>query len=225
MGTVTQNYNKILSKIRDYENFYTRKSGDVNLVAVSKTFSEENIAPLLKLGHRIFGENRVQEASSKWINLKKLYQNVELHLIGPLQSNKVNQALEIFDCIQTIDREKIALKIKSSIEQNQMFRKKNFKFMIQVNTGMELQKSGISTFEAKKFCEWCKNDLRLNIVGLMSIPPIDEPPEKHFSNLNNIASECKLYEKSMGMSNDFKTAIEKGATFVRIGSAIFGKRT
>lgn len=219
MNNILLNYKQIIEKIDSCKK-KNRNDLDVNLTVVSKTFSAEVIEPLILEGHKIFGENKVQEASSKWENLKKKYNNIRLHLIGPLQTNKVNLALKTFDTIETIDREKLAVKIKNSSENLN----KEFEFFVQVNTGNESQKSGIELNKTKSFTDWLINDLKLNVTGLMCIPPFDEDPTNHFKLLRQKKLECSLRHLSMGMSNDFEQAIIAGTTFVRVGSAIFGKR-
>lgn len=219
MNNTLLNYKQIIEKIDSCKK-KNRNDLDVNLTVVSKTFSAEVIEPLILEGHKIFGENKVQEASSKWENLKKKYNNIRLHLIGPLQTNKVNLALKTFDTIETIDREKLAVKIKNSSENLN----KEFEFFVQVNTGSESQKSGIELNKTKSFTDWLINDLKLNVTGLMCIPPFDEDPTIHFKLLRQKKLECSLRHLSMGMSNDFEQAIIAGTTFVRVGSAIFGKR-
>jgi pyridoxal phosphate enzyme (YggS family) len=190
----------------------------VKLLGVSKTQPSEAIEILINAGLFCFGENRVQEAKAKWPPLKQRHKNIELHLIGPLQSNKVKEALELFDVIQTIDRPKLAeaiAKIESSGSK---------RFFIQVNTGDEPQKSGIATKEADAFIEYCKIDLKLPIAGLMCIPPVDQLPAPHFALLRQIALRHDLTELSMGMSDDWQTAIRMGSTCVRLGRALFGER-
>ena len=222
MNKIISNYKNIINEIKSYEKEFYESVKNIDLVAVSKTFPAEKIELILNLGHRVFGENRVQEAAEKWPILKKNFDNVELHLIGPLQSNKAKTALEIFDVIQTLDREKIVLKIKEFKENDEQ--KKVHKFFIQVNTGNEQQKAGIEPDKLIDFVSWCKNDVNLEISGLMCIPPINEPSAKHFKILSSLAKKSSLRFLSMGMSNDFKEAIEFGATHVRVGSGIFGKR-
>ena len=222
MNKIVSNYKNIINEIKSYEKEFYESEKNINLVAVSKTFSAEKIELILNLGHRVFGENRVQEAVEKWPELKKKFDNVELHLIGPLQSNKAKIALEIFDVIQTLDREKIVLKIKEFKESYE--NKKSHKFFIQVNTGNEEQKAGIEPDKLTDFVSWCKNDVNLDISGLMCIPPINESSAKHFKILSSLAEKSSLKFLSMGMSMDFKEAIEFGATHVRVGSGIFGKR-
>ncbi len=186
------------------------------IVAVSKNHGREKILPLLEYGHRIFGENRVQEALGKWPELKAEYPGVELHLIGPLQSNKVKDALGIFDVIETVDREKIAIALSRE--------EKKIDLLIQVNTGEEPQKAGIIPREADGFIKFCIHDLGLGIKGLMCIPPLDDPPALHFGLLRKISMRNSLKTLSMGMSGDFETAAAMGATHLRIGTAIFGER-
>ena len=222
MNKIVSNYKNIINEIKSYEKEFYESAKKIDLVAVSKTFPAEKIELILNLGHRVFGENRVQEAAEKWPILKKKFDNVQLHLIGPLQSNKVKIALEVFDVIQTLDREKIVLKIKEFKENYEQ--KKAHKFFIQVNTGNEQQKAGIEPNKLIDFVSWCKNDVNLEIAGLMCIPPINESGTKHFKILSSLAKKSSVKFLSMGMSNDFKEAIEFGATHVRVGSGIFGKR-
>ena len=222
MLEIITNYNKIINQISVSEKKHKDIEYKAKLIAVSKTFESKKIIPLLDIGHKIFGENRVQEAYEKWMPLKKIYTSIELHLIGPLQSNKVNQALEVFDCIQTLDREKIVKKIHDYLLTRKDLQKR--KFMIQINTGSEKQKSGIEVNIAKDFLTWCKENTCLDIIGLMCIPPQEEQPELHFKVLNDLADKLLLEHRSMGMSGDFNKAIEYKATYLRLGSAIFGSR-
>ena len=223
MNKILSNYHEILKQIRFCERNLDGKYCETNLIAVSKQFPKETIQILINKGHKIFGENKVQEAQSKWIDLKRENpeKKIELHLIGPLQSNKANLALDIFDVIQTVDREKIALKLNKYLEEKTDVKKK---FLIQVNIGDEKQKSGIEENLVQQFFRWCSNDLKLNIIGLMCIPPFGEPPEPFFKRLRNLCDQLNLKHASMGMSNDFESAIEHGATFVRVGTGIFGER-
>ena len=221
MDDIVLRYNEICKQIKEAK----AKNSIVRLIAVSKTFGESKIIPLLEAGHKIFGENKVQEAHKKWTNLKNIYENVNLHLIGPLQSNKVTQALEIFDCIQTLDREKIAKKISSSLENNEKFKKKKIEFMIQVNIGNEEQKSGINLNVLEEFNKFCKFDLKLNVIGLMCIPPFSELPDEYFKILKNLCIKNNIEYCSMGMSNDYLKAVEYGTSYVRIGTGIFGSRS
>jgi PLP dependent protein len=194
--------------------------GDVRLIAVSKTFPAEDIVPVLEAGHRVFGENRVQEAKSKWPALRQRFPGVELHLIGPLQSNKAREAVELFDVIHTIDRPKIAAAIAAEIVRQG----RRPKLFIEVNTGEEPQKAGIAPLELAGFIRHCRDELKLEIAGLMCIPPQDEEAAVHFAFLGKLAAENGLSQLSMGMSADFETAVQLGATHVRVGSAIFGER-
>ena len=225
MNKILSNYHEILKQIRFCQRNLNRKYCETELIAVSKQFPKETIQILINKGHKIFGENKVQEAQSKWIDLKRENpeKKIELHLIGPLQSNKANLALDIFYLIQTVDREKIAFKLNKYLEEKADTKKK--KFFIQVNIGDEKQKSGIEQNLAQQFFKWCSNDLKLNIMGLMCIPPFGEPPEPFFKRLRNLCDQLNLKHASMGMSNDFESAIEHGATFIRVGTRIFGKRS
>ncbi|WP_374832079.1 YggS family pyridoxal phosphate-dependent enzyme [Paenochrobactrum pullorum] len=197
-----------------------REANSVSLIAVSKFFDDDSIRPALENGQCIFGENRVQEAQGKWPNLREEYQGIELHLIGPLQSNKAAEAVALFDVIQTIDREKIASAIAQEIKKQG----RSPKLYVQVNTGLEPQKAGISPLETVAFIKHCQSEHDLQIEGLMCIPPIDENPGPHFALLQKLAREAGVEKLSMGMSSDYETAIAFGATSVRVGSAIFGDR-
>ena len=190
------------------------------LVAVSKKQNEEKVIEALEASQKYFGENRVQEAQKRWPLKIQQYENLQIRLIGPLQTNKVKQALDLFDVIETIDREKLAKEIANNFNENV----KTKSFFIQVNTGSEIQKSGIEPLQSDSFIKYCKEDLRLPVVGLMCIPPLNEEPAMHFALLKKIADRNNLSELSMWMSNDFKEAIKFGATSVRVGSAIFGER-
>lgn len=193
---------------------------EVTLIAVSKTFDGDHIEPALVAGHRHFGENRVQESQKKWPDLKQKYPDTRLHLIGPLQSNKAADAVELFDVIHTVDREKIAKSLAGEMKKQDRI----LDVYIQVNTGKEPQKAGILPQEADAFISRCIEHHGLNVVGLMCIPPVDENPELHFQLLSEMASKHGLEEVSMGMSSDYQQAIKAGATCVRVGSAIFGSR-
>ena len=197
-----------------------RSPDDIKLIAVSKTFAADAIRPVLEAGQRIFGENRVQEAQGKWPELRADFPDVDLHLIGPLQSNKTKDAVALFDAIHTVDRPKIA----KAIADEMRAQAKQLQLYVQVNTGEEEQKAGVMPADAKSFVEMCRNELKLDIAGLMCIPPIDEEPALHFAFLSKLAQETGLEGLSMGMSADFDTAIKFGATHVRVGSAIFGSR-
>jgi pyridoxal phosphate enzyme (YggS family) len=197
-----------------------RDPQDVTLVCVSKTFAAPDIAPVIGAGERVFGENRVQEALEKWPPLKASHPGVELHLIGPLQSNKAHEAVLFFDVIETVDREKIAKTLVSEIQKTS----RHPRLYVQVNTGAEAQKAGVLPQEADHFIASCRKDYGLEISGLMCIPPLDDQASPHFALLNLIAKRNGIAVLSMGMSGDFERAIQLGATHVRIGSAIFGHR-
>lgn len=197
-----------------------RQASDITLIAVSKTFPAEDIAPLLFAGHKDFGENRVQEGKAKWPDLKAQYPDCRLHLIGPLQSNKAAEAVRLFDSIHTIDRPKLARVVAEEMRKQQ----RQVELFVQVNTGEEAQKSGVLPAEADGFIRACREDLGLGIDGLMCLPPIDEEPSLHFALLAKIATRNGLSKLSMGMSGDLEKAIAFGATHVRVGTAIFGAR-
>lgn len=192
----------------------------VNLIAVSKQQPDEKIEAALATGHRLFGENRVQEAQNRWQARRADYPDLQLHLIGPLQSNKAADAVALFDVIETIDREKIAKAVAGEITKQQ----KQMSCFVQVNTGMETQKSGIAPEEVAEFVAYCQQDLELAITGLMCIPPADEEAAMHFALLKKYARALKLPHLSMGMSADFAQAISFGADYIRVGSALFGER-
>lgn len=197
-----------------------RNPQDVTLIAVSKTFGEDGILPLIEAGQRAFGENRVQEAAGKWPGLRARFPGIELHLIGPLQTNKLDEALALFDVFHTLDREKLALALVKARDKGKTMPR----LFVQVNTGEEDQKAGIAPQEADAFIARCREEWRLDIEGLMCIPPVDEEPALHFALLDKIARRNGLARLSMGMSGDFETAVRLGATHVRVGSALFGKR-
>ena len=221
MSEVKSNLETVLNEITNaFEKSHFRKFPIPKLVAVSKKQQDYKVLEALKMGQRYFGENRVQEAQERWSEKLKTFKNLELRLIGSLQTNKVKEALELFDIIETIDREKLAKEVSGKFNEDV----KTKKFYIQVNTGSELQKSGIEPLQSDSFIKYCKEDLRLPVVGLMCIPPLNEEPAMHFALLKKIADRNNLNELSMGMSNDFKEAIKFGATSVRLGSAIFGNR-
>lgn len=219
MGSV-EHLQEIKARMARAEKEAGRRTGTVGLVAVSKTFDAEHIQPVIEAGQRIFGENRVQEAQAKWPGLKERWPDLELHLIGPLQSNKAADAVALFDVIETVDREKIARSIAAEITRQ----KRTPRLYVQVNTGLEPQKAGIAPDDTSSFVTFCRKELGLEIEGLMCIPPADENPGPHFALLAKLGKECGLEKLSMGMSGDFETAIQLGATSVRVGSAIFGSR-
>ena len=192
----------------------------VELVAVSKTFPAEAIEPLLAAGQRVFGENRVQEARDKWPALRSRYPDVHLHLIGPLQTNKARDAVALFDVIETVDRDKLAAALAAEMERAG----RRLPCFVQVNIGLEPQKAGIAPAETVAFVERCRSVHRLDVVGLMCIPPEGQPPGPYFAHLAGLRERAGLTGLSMGMSADFETAIAMGATQVRVGSALFGLR-
>jgi PLP dependent protein len=198
----------------------SRQIDSAKLIAVSKTFDADAIRPVLAAGQRIFGENRVQEAERKWPPLRAEFPDVKLHLIGPLQSNKAKEAVAFFDAIHTIDREKIARAVADEMAKQG----RTLELFVQVNTGEEPQKAGVMPREAAAFVALCRDELKLPIAGLMCIPPVDEEPAVHFAFLAKLARKLRLSGLSMGMSGDFETAVTFGATYVRVGSAIFGSR-
>ncbi len=214
MHNSIKNLTYIKNKIKDVTNIAPI------IIAVSKTFEQKDVLPLLDFGHQHFGENKVQEAIEKWEKLKNKNHNIKLHLIGKLQTNKVKFCLPLFDYIHSLDNFKLAEKI--SLQQL----KTNFKpkIFIQVNIANEVQKNGIDVSELKDFLEECQKKLNLNIIGLMCIPPNNENTEKYFKEMNELNKKFGLKELSMGMSGDYIEAINRGSTFVRIGSKIFGER-
>jgi pyridoxal phosphate enzyme (YggS family) len=197
-----------------------RAPEDVTLVAVSKTFDEAAIRPLIAAGQRVFGENRVQESAHKWPALRAQHADIELHLIGPLQTNKVDDALALFDVIHTLDRDRLALALVRAREKGKALPR----LLVQVNTGEEPQKAGLAPGEVDAFLARCRDEWQLEIEGLMCIPPVDEEPALHFALLEKLARRNGLRGLSMGMSGDFEKAIAFGATHVRVGSALFGSR-
>jgi pyridoxal phosphate enzyme (YggS family) len=209
----------IKSKIEKAEKDAKRDIGSTQLLAVSKVQPNERILSVLEQGHKIFGENKVQEAQGKWPTFRENFSNLKIHLIGPLQSNKVKQAVALFDAIHTVDRLKLAHKLSNEVQTQG----KAPEMFIQINTGEEKQKSGIIPSEADQFISDCFS-LDLPIKGLMVIPPINEEPSLHFGLLKKIAHRNGLTGLSMGMSSDFESAIAMGATHIRVGSAIFGER-
>ena len=208
--TIVENYNKILQTINTFKK-------ETKLIVVTKGQDLSKISPLIQMGHQDFGENRVQEAYIKWQKIILSNPLINLHLIGKLQSNKAKDAFELFHYIHTLDNEKLA-QIFSKLESNSV---KKIKYFIQVNVANEPQKNGISVDKVNQFIKYCINDLKLNIIGLMCIPPAVGDPVQHFNNLAELARVNNLQELSMGMSNDYECAIKNGATFIRVGSKIF----
>ncbi|QND40349.1 YggS family pyridoxal phosphate-dependent enzyme [Rhizobium leguminosarum bv. viciae] len=212
--------NDVRSRIAAEERAAGRPAGSVQLVAVSKTFEADAIRPAIEAGQRVFGENRVQESRGKWPALKAERLDIELHLIGPLQSNKAADAVALFDVIETVDREKIARALAEEMKRQA----KTLRLYVQVNSGLEPQKAGIAPDDTPAFVAFCRDELGLSIEGLMCIPPAEENPGPHFALLAKLALKCGVEKLSMGMSGDYETAIAFGATSVRVGSAIFGAR-
>ena len=216
MNIIVERFNKIKSNIE-----LLRPIKTVKIIAVSKTFSLSHIQPLIDHGHLHYGENKVQEAKSKWSEIKKEKKNVNLHMIGKLQNNKVKSALEIFDYIHSLDNQKLA----DTLSKNQININKKLKYFIQVNVGGELQKSGIPISDLDAFYNYCVKEKKLDVIGLMAIPPNDLNSKKYFKSLNELNNSLALSELSMGMSSDYLDAISCDSTFVRIGSSIFGLRS
>jgi pyridoxal phosphate enzyme (YggS family) len=220
MSPEAENLSAILARIEAARKQALAPAPSTTLVAVTKTHGPERIRPLLEAGHRVFGENRVQEALGKWPALKAEFPDIELHLIGPLQTNKVREAVQLFDAIHTLDRPKLATTLRAEIDRSG----RSLTLFIQVNTGEEPQKAGLSPQETSSFIRYSREELVLPVKGLMCIPPVDQPPAPHFALLQKLARQHDLPFLSMGMSDDFETAIKLGATHVRIGTAIFGAR-
>lgn len=220
MHDTVKHLNEVRDKIAAAEREAGRPTGSVTLVAVSKTFGPDDIRPVLAAGHRTFGENRVQEAEAKWPALRDEFPGIELHLIGPLQSNKASEAVALFDVIETVDRDKIAVELAKEMSRQG----KAPQLYVQVNTGMEQQKAGVSPRDAVAFVKRCRDVHGLAIAGLMCIPPVEENPGPHFALLEKLGREAGVDKLSMGMSGDYDLAVRFGATSVRVGSAIFGAR-
>ena len=220
MASAVEQFFAVKTRIATAEREAGRDAGSVTLVAVSKTFEADAIRPVIEAGQRVFGENRVQEAQAKWPALKQEFPDIELHLIGPLQSNKAKEAVALADVIETVDREKIAAELAKEITRQG----RTPKLYVQVNTGSEPQKAGIEPRDAVAFVAHCRDIHGLAIEGLMCIPPAGENPGPHFALLEKLAREAGVAKLSMGMSGDYEMAIAFGATSVRVGSAIFGSR-
>jgi len=217
-----ENLKTVLARIEAARKAAVAPAAETKLIAIAKGHGRERIVPVLAAGHRVFGENRVQEAKAKWPGLRADYTGVELHLVGPLQTNKVREALELFDAIHSLDRKRLAEALKAELDKRP--KETGLKLFVEVNTGEEPQKAGIAPKDALAFVDCCRDELRLPVVGLMCIPPLNEEPALHFALLKKLANACGLSCLSMGMSADFETAIRFGATHVRIGTAIFGER-
>ena len=216
MSTIVERYNKIKSNL-----VLLKPVNPVNIIAVSKTFPLDHIKPIIDAGHTHFGENKVQEAIAKWSSLKSQMKSLKLHMIGKLQSNKAKDAVKLFDYIHSLDNQKLA----DLCSRHQLSLKKKLKYFIQVNIANEIQKSGVPVNEIDSFYNYCVKEINLDVIGLMIIPPNDNQPEKYFKSLNDLKNSLALKELSMGMSEDYEIAVKYGATFVRIGSSIFGPRS
>ena len=216
MSTIIERLEKIKLNISSI-----KPSQKVNIVAVSKTFQMEQIKPLINYGHQHFGENKVQEAITKWSEIKRNNESIQLHMVGKLQRNKAKEAVKLFDYIHSLDNQKLA----DALFKHQENFKKKLKYFIQVNIANEIQKSGIPVNELDPFYNYCRNEINLNIIGLMVIPPNDNNSEKYFKSLNELNKSLALQELSMGMSADYIQAVKNGSTFVRVGSSIFGQRS
>ncbi len=219
-SVVAKNLAAIRSRIAAAARDAGRSGDDVRLVAISKLQPQERVAAALAAGHRLFGENRVQEAQGRWTALKSAHPDIILHLVGPLQTNKVRDAVALFDAIETVDRPKLARALAREMERSG----RRPSCLIQVNTGEEPQKAGVAPGGLADLLSLCRDELGLPIGGLMCIPPVEEPPALHFALLSELAEQHGLTELSMGMSGDFETAIRHGATLVRVGTALFGPR-
>ena len=216
MSIIIERLNKIksnISKVKDLK--------QINIIAVSKTFSLDHIMPLIKNGHIHYGENKVQEADAKWSLIKKDYKNIKLHMIGKLQSNKAKKAAELFEYIHSLDNQKLA----DILSKSEVNLGKSISYFIQVNVGNESQKSGIPFNEVDSFYTYCTREKKMNILGLMAIPPNDDKTEEYFKSLSELNSSLGLKELSLGMSADYMKALEHKSTFLRIGSLIFGERS
>ena len=220
MHHTQKNLIEIKEKIKNKIDNLNLSEYDPKIIAVSKTFSEQDILPLIEYGHFEFGENKVQEAQLKWSKIKEKHNNLKLHMLGKLQTNKVKNAVEIFDYIHSLDNLKLANKISNEVQK----KAKEIKIFIQVNLGGETQKSGIHPSDLKSFYKQCV-ELNLNIIGTMCIPPDNQDPKPFFKDLLALNREINLSEISMGMTNDYLDALEYRSTFLRIGTGIFGQRT
>ncbi len=212
---IVKNFNLLLDEIKNITN------EKINLIAVTKNFNLDYIKPLINIGHIHFGENRVQEAITKWSLEKKLKPQIQIHLIGRLQSNKVKDALNIFDYIHSLDSKKLAILLNEEEEKKKI----KIKYFIQVNIGLEKQKSGVMLDELEDFINFCRSQTKLNIIGLMCIPPLNGNSSHYFETLRSLAKKNNLEQLSMGMSGDYTEAIKCGSTFLRVGSKIFGERS
>lgn len=218
--SIAQNIKDIQIKITKAASLYGLNDPHTQLIAVSKKQPDERIDEALEAGQRIFGENRVQEAMERWSERRKEFSDIELHLIGPLQTNKAKEAVKLFDVVQTLDREKLA----RALDKEMKAQGRVLPCLVQVNTGEEEQKSGILPVDLAKFLKFCSDETNLNITGLMCIPPVNEPAGLHFALLKKLADENGLEILSMGMSADFEKAVPLGARYIRVGTSVFGER-
>ena len=212
---IVKNFNLLVDEIKNITN------EKINLIAVTKNFNLDYIKPLINIGHIHFGENRVQEALTKWSLEKKIKPQIQIHLIGKLQSNKVKDALTVFDYIHSLDSKKLAILLNEEEEKKKI----KIKYFIQVNIGLEKQKSGVMLDELEDFINFCRSQTKLNIIGLMCIPPLNGNSSNYFETLRLLAKKNNLAQLSMGMSGDYIEAIKCGSTFLRVGSKIFGERS
>ncbi len=220
MHNVVNNFISIQNELKTKTKKLDSKNYNPNIIAVSKTFTINDILPLINYGHIHFGENKVQEAVKKWTDIKKDFKNIKLHMVGKLQTNKVKYAIPLFDYIHSLD----SLKLAEKISNEQIKKNKKLKLFIQINIDNENQKNGITIEEVENFYVKCTQDLGLNIIGLMCLPPNNKKPSIYFSKMKELAKKIQLKEISMGMSNDYLEAINYRATYLRIGSKIFGER-
>ena len=210
-----------LKLIQDNIKNSNHNSSKPNIICVSKTFSMDKLKGLIDFGHHHFGENKVQEAEVKWTEIKKINTDLKIHMVGKLQTNKAKKAIKVFDFIHSLDNQKLADVLRKNEEESG----KKISYFIQINIGNENQKSGITSKDAKDFLNYCSKENKLNVVGLMVIPPNDNKPEKYFRSLNELNKSLALQELSMGMSADYIEAVKLGSTFIRVGSSIFGERS
>tara|TARA_B100000315_G_scaffold13108_1_gene12351 strand:- start:1286 stop:1954 length:669 start_codon:yes stop_codon:yes gene_type:complete len=219
MHTTLEKLARIENKVNEIINKKQLKTNP-KIVVVTKTFPLDKIMPLLEKGHMHYGENKIQEAENKWVDIKNRYKDLQLHMVGKLQSNKAKKAIKLFDYIHSLDNDKLALKLSNHEKELN----KKTKLFIQVNLAEEPQKSGIQFNDLNNFYNYCTKDLSLNVIGLMCIPPIDSNPQKYFEKLNKIAEQLNLKDLSMGMSSDYEQAVLSGSTYVRLGTIILGER-
>tara|TARA_B100000029_G_C17472325_1_gene922425 strand:- start:324 stop:992 length:669 start_codon:yes stop_codon:yes gene_type:complete len=220
MHLTVQKISVIKNKVKEVFNKTQLKTDIPEIIAVSKTFPQSSVLPLLEIGHLHFGENKIQEAASKWVELLVKYPNTQLHFLGKLQTNKVKKAVQLFNYIHSLDSEKLA----KTLFEKQKEQNKNLKFFIEVNMAGEKQKSGISENELNDFYDYCTREINLNVIGLMCLPPFSEDSEKYFKKLKIIADNLNVKNLSMGMTADYDKAVIHGSNFLRIGTAIFGER-